>query len=89
MFEAWLARHHPDRAARVLALVRQTRGGHLYDSGFGQRQTGTGAYADLLAQRFRLALSRFGLDGRGRMSAALDCSQFRAPEAAPRQLALL
>ncbi|WP_368417029.1 PA0069 family radical SAM protein [Falsiroseomonas sp.] len=89
MFEAWLARHHPDRAARVLALVRETRGGQLYDSRFGQRQTGTGPYADLLAQRFRLALSRFGLDGRGRMSAALDCSQFRAPEAAPRQLALL
>jgi DNA repair photolyase len=89
MFEAWLARHHPDRAARVLALVRETRGGQLYDSRFGQRQTGTGAYADLLAQRFRLALSRFGLDGRGRMSAALDCSQFRAPETAPRQLALL
>lgn len=89
MFEAWLARHHPDRAARVLALVRQTRGGQLYDSRFGQRQTGTGAYADLLAQRFRLALGRFGLDGRGRMSGALDCSQFRAPEAAPRQLALL
>jgi DNA repair photolyase len=89
MFEAWLARHHPDRAARVLALVRETRGGQLYDSRFGQRQTGTGAYADLLAQRFRLALSRFSLDGRGRMSAALDCSQFRAPETAPRQLALL
>ncbi len=27
LFEDWLARHMPDRAARVLSLVRQTRGG--------------------------------------------------------------
>jgi DNA repair photolyase len=89
MFEAWLAQHHPDRAARVLALVRQTRGGQLYDSRFGQRQTGTGPYAELLAQRFRVALRRFGLDGRGRMSASLDCTRFSPPQAAPRQLELL
>ena len=92
MFEAWLARHHPDRAARVLALVRETRGGQLYNSRFGQRQTGTGPYAELLAQRFKLALRRFGLDGRGGMGGmggALDCSQFSPPQSAPRQLALL
>ena len=89
MFEAWLNRHHPDRAARVLALVRQTRAGQLYDSRFGVRQTGTGPYADLLAQRFKVALRRFGLDGRGGISRGLDCTQFRAPETAPRQLALL
>jgi DNA repair photolyase len=89
MFEAWLAEHHPDRAARVLALVRETRGGALYDSRFGQRQTGTGPYAELLAQRFRLALRRYGLDGRGSMAKALDCSQFSPPQAQPQQLALL
>jgi len=90
MFEAWLERHHPQRAARVLALVRETRGGQLYDSRFGARHTGTGPYAALLAQRFGLALKRLGLAGReGGMGAALDCTQFRAPEAAPRQLALL
>jgi len=90
MFEAWLQEHHPDRAARVLALVRETRGGRAYDSRFGIRQTGTGPYAELLAQRFKVALRRFGLDGRSRMGeATLDCSQFRAPQEAPRQLALL
>jgi DNA repair photolyase len=89
MFEAWLHQHHPDRAARVLALVRETRGGQLYDSRFGQRQTGTGPYAELLAQRFRIALRRFGLDGRGMRGASLDTGQFRAPTAGPRQLALL
>jgi DNA repair photolyase len=92
MFEAWLQEHHPERAARVLALVRETRGGALYDARFGAWQTGTGPYAELLAQRFRLALRRHGLDGRnalGSMGGALDCSQFRSPKAAAEQLELL
>jgi DNA repair photolyase len=91
MFEAWLAEHHPERAARVLALVRETRGGQLYDARFGARQAGTGPYAELLAQRFKLALRRFGLDGRGTRTgfgAALDCGQFKVP-GAMRQLELL
>jgi DNA repair photolyase len=88
MFEAWLRQHHPDRAARVLALVRETRGGALSDSRFGIRQTGTGPYAELLSQRFRLALRRTGLDGRRGTSARLDCAQFQPPGTA-RQLELL
>lgn len=89
MFEAWLRQHYPERASRVLALVRETRGGALNDSRFGTRQTGTGPYAELLAQRFRIALRRLGLEGRGNMGRYLDTSQFRVPEAEPRQLALL
>jgi DNA repair photolyase len=96
LFEGWLAHHYPKRAAHVLALVRQTRGGALYDSRFRHRQTGQGPYAELLAQRFKLALRRFGLDGsgRGRHMEALDCSQFAVPEmpkakAEPRQMELL
>jgi DNA repair photolyase len=92
MFEAWLAEHHPDRAARVLALVRETRGGRLYDARFGQRQTGSGPYAELLAQRFRIALRRYGLEGRrtgGGISEGLDCSQFQPPRAPARQMELL
>ena len=90
LFEAWRAEHHPDRAARVLALVRETRGGAMYDSRFGIRQRGIGPYAELLAQRFKLALRRFGLEGRNFSSAGLDCTQFRPPERADaRQLALL
>jgi DNA repair photolyase len=90
LFEDWLARHMPDRAARVLALIRQTRGGALYDSRFGARQKGTGAYADLLAQRFAVAMRRLGLEQRGGGVGALDCTQFRVPGAVPRaaQLAL-
>jgi len=89
LFEAWLRQHHPERAARVLALIRETRGGALNDSRFGVRHRGTGAYAEMLAQRFKLALHRNGLDGRRSLSAALDCTHFRGPETAPKQLALL
>ena len=80
LFEEWLERHMPDRAARVLSLIRQTRGGALYDSRFGVRQKGTGAYADLLAQRFAVAAKRLGLERRGGGVGALDCSQFRVPD---------
>jgi DNA repair photolyase len=96
MFEAWLRTHLPDRAARVLALVRQTRGGALYDSRFGARQSGTGPYADMLAARFRLAIDRLGLNRVGVGGQKLDCGQFAVPQAmaarrgeAAAQLALL
>ncbi len=88
IFEEWLLQHYPDRAARVLALLRQTRGGKLYDPRFGQRQTGEGAYAELLAQRFSLALRRLGLGRREGGTGRLDCSQFN-PRAASRQMELL
>lgn len=61
LFQEWLAAHYPDRAKRVLSLVRQTRGGAVYDSRFGVRQRGEGPYAALLAQRFKRALHRCGL----------------------------
>lgn len=87
LFEDWLNQHYPERAARVLALIRQTRGGQLYDARFGQRQTGTGDYAQVLAQRFAIAIRRLGLDRR-EMGGKLDCAQFDA-RADERQLALL
>jgi DNA repair photolyase len=86
MFEAWLAEHMPERAARVLSLIRQTRAGALYDSRFGLRQTGVGPYADLLADRFRVAASRLGFLDAGR--SGLDCSRFRVPEAKAAQMSL-
>ena len=85
LFEDWLKRHYPERAARVLALVRETRGGQLYDSRFGIRQSGTGPYADMLAQRFAIAMKRLGLDRRGGGTKGLDCSQFRVPDAQPKR----
>lgn len=84
IFGEWLQEHYPTRAAHVLSLVRQTRGGALYDGSFGQRQVGSGAYADLLASRFARAARQQGLEDRS----ALPTDQFAPPAAVTRQLAL-
>ena len=84
LFEEWLAAHYPQRAAHVMSLVRQVRGGEVYDSRFGVRMRGEGPFADLLAQRFAKAIKRLGLDRREGFN--LDCSAFCPPG---RQLALL
>jgi DNA repair photolyase len=84
LFEEWLRAHRPQRAEHVLSLIRQSRGGELYDSRFGARFRGEGAFAELLAQRFAVASKRLGLQRRDAMQ--LDCSRFAPPGG---QLALL
>jgi len=76
LFEEWLAEKIPDRARRVMSLVRQMRGGKANDPRFGRRMRGEGPIADLLAQRFAAAKRRFGLT---RTLPPLDLSQFRVP----------
>jgi DNA repair photolyase len=76
LFEEWLATDHPDRAQRVMSLVRQMRGGAAYKAEFGKRMRGEGPIADLLSQRLRAAKRRYGLD---RPLAPLDLSRFRPP----------
>lgn len=78
LFDAWLRTHVPDRAEHVLSLIRQCRGGRLNDPEFGSRMTGQGPVAELLAQRFRLAARRLGLD-RHDSGWDLDASRFRRP----------
>ncbi|MDR7036555.1 DNA repair photolyase [Methylobacterium sp. BE186] len=59
----WFAEHYPGRAQHVFSLVRQARGGKVYDAAFGRRMVGEGPYADLIAQRMRLAKARLGFAG--------------------------
>jgi DNA repair photolyase len=61
LFQDWLATHVPDRAAKVMARVREMHGGRDYDPAFGKRMTGEGLWAALLAQRFAKAAARLGL----------------------------
>ncbi len=77
LFEEWLQQHYPQRAEHVLSLIRQSRGGELYDSRFGTRFRGEGVFADLLEQRFRAGIKRYGLERRERH--ALDCTAFCPP----------
>ena len=80
LFEDWLETHLPLRAAHVLSIVRQCRGGELYDSRFGSRFRGEGPFAALLAQRFSLVIKRLGLNRR-ESNDELDCSIFSPPGA--------
>lgn len=76
LFSEWLSAEYPDRASRVLSLIRQTRGGQLYDSRFGARVRGEGPYAELLEKRFRVACERRGLSVE---APPLDTTRFRVP----------
>ena len=78
IFSEWLMTHFPDRKERVLSLVRQASGGRNYDARFGRRQTGRGAYADMLASRFKAASRKLGLQADSYQH-ALDCNQFIEP----------
>ena len=77
IFQQWLECHFPERAARVMARVREMRGGRDYDAGFGSRMVGQGVWAQLLRQRFDKAAARLGLN---RERLPLDLSQFRKPQ---------
>jgi len=77
IWREWLQLHHPDRAAHVMSLVQQMRGGRDYDSAFGTRMRGQGPFADLIRARFERARRRLGY---GRMP-PLDCGRFRVPTA--------
>ena len=85
LFIEWLEAHFPERKKRVLGLLRQTRGGKLYDPRWGKRMTGEGVYAELLARRFALASKRLGLN---RPDWELDTTQFVRPTPGGEQLAL-
>ena len=85
LFEDWLRAHVPDRADRVLSLIRQCRGGALNHATFGRRMRGEGPYADLLAQRFRRACNHLGL---GPRAWDLRTDLFRVPLATATQHAL-
>lgn len=61
LFQAWLAEHVPDRAAKVMGRVRELHGGQDYDPDFGKRMRGSGIWADLLRRRFHIAVDRLGL----------------------------
>ncbi len=64
LFRDWLDQHYPERADHVMSLVRQSRDGKNYDSQFFGRMRGSGQFAELIGQRFRIAARRHGLDRR-------------------------
>jgi DNA repair photolyase len=79
LFQQWLALHFPERAARIMARVREMRGGRDNDARFGSRMTGQGVWAQLLRQRLEKACARLGLN---RERIDLDLGQFKSPASA-------
>lgn len=76
LFKDWLVAHYPLKAEHVMSRLRGMRGGKENDSEFGSRFTGQGLFAQLLAQRFRLACNRLGL---GRPETGLGTAKFVRP----------
>jgi len=70
LFEQWLQQYFPLKANHVMSIVRQSRGGKTYQSGFGQRMRGEGVFADLLATRFKLSCQKLGMSGEWLVSRA-------------------
>jgi DNA repair photolyase len=85
LFQDWLAVHAPDRAAKVMARVREMHGGQDYDPDFGRRMRGVGLWSDLIARRFDMAVRRLGLLQK---MPALRADLFAPPPQAGDQLAL-
>ena len=89
LFRDWLEAHYPLRAAHIMSIVQQMRGGKDYQSQFGTRMRGIGEFAALIEKRFDLACRRFGLNGGAdtgrddrahvRAHGGLDTSRFRPP----------
>ena len=85
LFQQWLRSHYPLKAEHVMTRVRDTRGGKHYDSRFGVRLRGTGAFADMIAQRFKLACRRLDLQPR---DFELNTAAFGVPARSGDQLGL-
>jgi hypothetical protein len=67
---------HPSRGTRVESLIRQSRGGKLYDGTLGGRRRGRGPIVEQLAQTFDVFCRRYGLN---RDVRPLSSKHFRPP----------
>lgn len=84
LFREWLAEHEPTKAEHVMERIRDSRGGKDYAAEFGARMRGSGVFADLLAQRFRLVYQRLEFQP----PLQLATHRFRAPRIKTAQLEL-
>lgn len=85
LFREWLEVHYPERAGKVMSIVRSIRQGRDNDPNFFSRMKPSGVWADLFRSRFTVACKRAGINGSTSASEIgdafeLDCSRFRRPE---------
>jgi len=84
LFRDWLSHHHPEKAARVMGILRDIRNGEDNDARFGRRMVGRGPFAEMLGHRFALACKRHGYGP----PPELACDRFRPPTAPRAQMDL-
>jgi DNA repair photolyase len=76
LFLDWMKRClHPDRARKVESLVREARGGKLYNAA-SQRHRGKGAFVESIATTFDVFTRKYGLN---RDIRPLSTAHFRRP----------
>ena len=73
---AWLEEHFPDRAGKVMGIIRSLRAGKDNDPQFFTRMRGAGPWAELIATRFAIACRKHRLV---RRSDPLRTDLFRPP----------
>ena len=62
VFIKWIHAHFPDRAVKVLNLIRSMRGGKLGDKRFHERYKGEGNIAEMIHDTFALGKRKFFAD---------------------------
>ncbi|MGO9428134.1 PA0069 family radical SAM protein [Rhodoblastus sp.] len=85
IFFNWLLENFPDKYRKVMALLRSTREGKIYDASWGKRMTGTGPYAWMIGRRFELACEKIGF---GKQKTKLRTDLFTRPAGGGVQLSL-
>lgn len=76
LFEQWLDRHYPEKKQKILNRVREIRGGKLNDPNFKTRMRGEGIFAEQMAELFKLARKKSGIQERW---PKLSTEHFRRP----------
>lgn len=86
LVQEWLAAHYPDRAKRIMNRLREMHGGNAYDATWHRRMRGEGPYAEMVMQRFNVAVKRLGLKTQ---ATPMRSDLFRPPVLPGAQMSLL
>jgi DNA repair photolyase len=85
VFQEWLSRTQPLKAAKIEGLIRTTRDGALSQSAWGERMRGNGPFAEQVRQLFRVCVQKSGLN---QPLPPHDFSRFQPPADGSGQLLL-
>lgn len=79
LFTAWLERHLPEKAPKVLNALRRMHGGKLYNSTFGHRMHPNGTWGRTFRALFASTMARLRLQE----GIPLSTAHFRRPNSQP------